>query len=124
MIHFAVSVGTLIAYSMRCLIKRAVGSDREPTPADPRGMPAMNEKFSTRGQIEKRAFEIYVERGCQKGNELANWVAAEKELKQLSSAPAKPPKNILPGERSGFRPTSMLLDFYGLREQPFGMTPD
>jgi type II secretory pathway predicted ATPase ExeA len=87
-------------------------------------MPAMNEKFPTREQIEKRAFEIYVESGCQKGNELANWMAAEKELTQFSNAPGKPPKNILPGDRSGFGPTSMLLDFYGLREQPFGMTPD
>jgi type II secretory pathway predicted ATPase ExeA len=87
-------------------------------------MPEMNDKFPTREQIEKRAFEIYVESGCQKGNELANWMAAEKELKQVSSSPGKPPKNILRGERSGFGPTSMLLDFYGLREQPFGMTPD
>ncbi|HEX3377669.1 MAG TPA: AAA family ATPase [Candidatus Acidoferrales bacterium] len=84
----------------------------------------MNDKFPTREQIEKRAFEIYVERGCQKGSEIANWAAAEKELTQLSRAPGRPPKDILSGDRSGFGPTSMLLDFYGLREQPFGMTPD
>jgi type II secretory pathway predicted ATPase ExeA len=87
-------------------------------------MPEMNDRFPTREQIEKRAFEIFVERGCQKGSELANWIAAEKELTQLSCAPGRPPKNILPGDQSSFGPTFMLLDFYGLREQPFGMTPD
>ncbi|HTC61247.1 MAG TPA: AAA family ATPase [Candidatus Saccharimonadales bacterium] len=84
----------------------------------------MNDRFPTREQIEKRAFEIFLERGCQKGSELANWIAAEKELTQLSRAPGKPPENIFPGDRSSFGPTFMLLDFFGLREQPFGMTPD
>ena len=84
----------------------------------------MKDKFPTREQIEKRAFEIYVERGCEEGNELGNWTAAEKELTQLLSAPEKPPQSNIPSDRMGLGPTSMLLDFYGLREQPFGMTPD
>jgi len=84
----------------------------------------MNDKFPTREQIEKRAFEIYVESGCQKGNELANWTTAEKELLQMSKTPEKPLRNILPGDQSSLGATAMFLNFFGLREQPFGMTPD
>jgi hypothetical protein len=34
----------------------------------------------THEQIERRAYQIYLEHGCQPGNELADWLAAEKEL--------------------------------------------
>jgi hypothetical protein len=38
----------------------------------------------TREQIEVRAYEIYVERGCQDGDDLADWLTAEAELRQLA----------------------------------------
>jgi type II secretory pathway predicted ATPase ExeA len=87
-------------------------------------MSGPNDKLPTREQIEKRAFEIYVERGSEKGSELSNWAAAEKELMQLSGAPEKPLLSNTSGERPKLRSTSMFLDFFGLREEPFGMTPD
>ena len=41
----------------------------------------MNErKAPTTEQIEKRAYELYVERGGEDGHDLDNWLAAEREL--------------------------------------------
>ena len=34
-----------------------------------------------REQIEKRAYELYLTRGCEPGKELEDWLAAEAELK-------------------------------------------
>jgi general secretion pathway protein A len=87
-------------------------------------MPDTNEKLPTREQIEQLAHQRYVERGCRNGFELADWLAAEKELGQLLSEQDKPAKPLSSGHRVDGRPKSMFLDFYGLREQPFGMTPD
>lgn len=38
-------------------------------------------------EIEKRAYEIYLQRGSQEGGELQDWLAAEQEVsrKQLAS---------------------------------------
>jgi len=47
----------------------------------------MSEKvimIPTREQIELRAYEIYMERGCQDGDDLGDWLAAEAELRQLA----------------------------------------
>jgi type II secretory pathway predicted ATPase ExeA len=83
-----------------------------------------NEKLPTREQIERRAHQRYVERGCRNGDELADWLAAEKELAQFLSAQERPAKTLSPDGQADCRPKYMFLDFYGLREQPFGMTPD
>ena len=32
-------------------------------------------------EIQTRAFEIYVSEGCREGNDLENWLRAEKELR-------------------------------------------
>jgi hypothetical protein len=40
--------------------------------------------------IEHRAYELYVERGGEPGNEVADWVKAEKELlREVAALPAK-----------------------------------
>jgi len=36
----------------------------------------------THEEIERRAYQIYLEHGFQPGNELANWLAAETELRE------------------------------------------
>jgi hypothetical protein len=41
-------------------------------------------KAPTIQQIEQRAYEIFVERGGEDGRSIEDWVAAEKELTQLS----------------------------------------
>jgi Protein of unknown function (DUF2934) len=35
---------------------------------------------ASREEIERRAYEIYEERGCQDGHDLEDWLAAEHEL--------------------------------------------
>jgi general secretion pathway protein A len=87
-------------------------------------MSGLNDKHPTQEQIAKRAFEIYVQRGCENGTERDNWMAAEEELLQLSRAPGQHQVLHYSGYQPNHEPTSMLLDFFGLREQPFGMTPD
>jgi hypothetical protein len=37
----------------------------------------------THEEIERRAYQMFLERGFQPGNELAGWLAAEKELMEL-----------------------------------------
>ncbi|MGD0839875.1 MAG: DUF2934 domain-containing protein [Candidatus Acidiferrales bacterium] len=47
----------------------------------------MSEIFAsipTREQIEQKAYEIYLERGGQDGDDLADWLTAERELRQLA----------------------------------------
>ncbi len=44
-------------------------------------------KVPTIQQIEQRAYEIYLERGGEDGRALEDWIAAEKELTQLSDEP-------------------------------------
>lgn len=87
-------------------------------------MPGMNEKLPTREQIERRAYEIYVEQGSESGNDQANWLAAEIELTKISTMQDKPARTHSSDSQPSLGPVSTFLDFYGLREQPFGMTPD
>jgi len=83
-----------------------------------------NDKRPTREQIEQRAHQRFLERGCRSGDELEDWLAAEKELAQFLSVQDKPAKTLSSDVQTNCRPTSMFLDFYGLPEQPFGVTPD
>jgi hypothetical protein len=39
-------------------------------------------KEPSREDIERRAFQIYMARGRQPGSEIADWLAAEKELRE------------------------------------------
>ena len=43
---------------------------------------ADNTSTQTEQQIRERAFEIYLARGGQEGNEVSDWLAAERELKE------------------------------------------
>jgi hypothetical protein len=58
----------------------------------------MNVRYQpTEEQIRKRAYEIYLEHGCQPGHEIDHWLQAEYELMQLPIAkiaemPAHKPK--------------------------------
>jgi cytochrome c556 len=40
----------------------------------------MNERKLTQEQIEKRAYELYIERGGEDGHDLENWLDAERQL--------------------------------------------
>jgi type II secretory pathway predicted ATPase ExeA len=58
----------------------------------------------------------------QVGSGMADWLAAEKELTARYQREATERLAFEPQQES--RATRMLLDFYGLREQPFGVSPD
>lgn len=98
-----------------------------------------NEKFPTKEQIREQAHQRYVDRGCQNGDELADWLDAENELAQSLLAPdppaETPPSVGQPSTPADIRPSTpagtaadvaapTLLAFFGLKEQPFGMSPD
>ena len=90
----------------------------------PKAMPGANEKFPTKEQIERRARQIYVERGGQGGSEIADWLAAEKELAQLQNVQDTSAESSSPNFQQSCGSTHMFLEFFGLRQEPFGMTPD
>ena len=43
-------------------------------------MSRIDKKTPTQREIEMRAYELYLQRGGEDGNELNDWLAAEKEL--------------------------------------------
>ena len=45
-------------------------------------------KMPTAEQIEKRAYELYLERGSEDGHALEDWLAAERELIEVLEEPA------------------------------------
>jgi len=48
----------------------------------------MSERTSTtKDQVERRAYELYLERGRADGQDLADWFAAERELMEFSQRP-------------------------------------
>ncbi len=40
-------------------------------------------KLPTPEQVQQRAYELYLERGREEGHDIANWLAAERELTEL-----------------------------------------
>jgi hypothetical protein len=49
-----------------------------------KGEMQMSERtLSTPQKIERRAYELYLERGGEDGEDLADWLAAERELTEL-----------------------------------------
>ena len=44
--------------------------------------PEIEQAFPTKTQIDARAYELYLQRGCQDGHDVEDWLIAEKELKQ------------------------------------------
>ena len=50
-------------------------------------------------QIERRAYQIYLERGFHPGNALEDWVAAEKELTEPSETEHMDPPHTNVGSK-------------------------
>jgi hypothetical protein len=42
----------------------------------------IEQAFPTKKQIEARAYELYLQGGCEDGHNIEDWLIAEKELKQ------------------------------------------
>jgi|HubBroStandDraft_6_1064221.scaffolds.fasta_scaffold2987149_1 hypothetical protein len=54
-------------------------------------------RIASREAIERRAYEIYIERGAVEGNDLSDWLAAEEELIAKSEnieVPDQPPTDL------------------------------
>jgi hypothetical protein len=47
-------------------------------------------KFPTPEQIEKRAYELYLERGGEDGHDVEDWLAAQAEIIELSKQSDSP----------------------------------
>jgi hypothetical protein len=43
-----------------------------------------NSKQPMTEQIQQRAYELYLQRDCEAGHDIDDWLAAEKELTELS----------------------------------------
>jgi len=48
--------------------------------SSPRGEPSTARDHPTREEIEVRAYEIYIERGGAQGQDVDDWLQAEREL--------------------------------------------
>jgi hypothetical protein len=44
-----------------------------------------SERLSLEEQIQRRAYELYVQRGNQSGSELDDWLQAEEEIQQAQA---------------------------------------
>jgi Protein of unknown function (DUF2934) len=50
--------------------------------SQPKGESQTTERHPAREEIELRAYAIYVESGCAPGNDVGNWLQAERELRE------------------------------------------
>ena len=50
----------------------------------------MNPKLPTTEQIGERAYVLYLERGGEDGHDVQDWLAAERELTELSEPSTAP----------------------------------
>ena len=64
-------------------------------------MSDFNKIVPTQEEIELRAYEIYLKRGGEKGNELDDWLAAEKELTESSQIDTHEPAvhDVMPSRK-------------------------
>ncbi|MFY9802022.1 MAG: DUF2934 domain-containing protein [Candidatus Acidiferrales bacterium] len=62
-------------------------------------MPSSGKRIPSQEAIERRAYEIYIERGSADGNDMADWLAAEEELMaraEEAEAAKTPPGDLKP----------------------------
>jgi hypothetical protein len=57
---------------------------------------------SRREEIEKRAYEIYMSRGCDQGDALADWLQVERELSEQRTP------TMMPDVSESKKPTSAM----------------
>jgi len=58
--------------------------DRGVSTADDRPLVVSPSSKVSRGDIERRAYERFCERGCEDGRDLDDWLEAERELRSRS----------------------------------------
>ena len=60
--------------------------------SSPGSEPPLAEDHPTREEIELRAYEIYIERGGDRGQEMEDWLQAERELVEKYGKPVQKAK--------------------------------
>jgi len=64
--------------------KSNVDSELRSTPFQNQADETSERKTPSHEEIRRRAFEIYLERGCRPGDELDDWLRAERELQKVA----------------------------------------
>ena len=54
----------------------------------------------TREMIEKKAYELFLARGCEHGSDVNDWLEAERQLRAQIAAPAKTTRTPQPSATS------------------------
>jgi hypothetical protein len=65
---------------------RRKSADAATTPADRAPKARMDAASITEHDIARRAYDLYLARGCTPGHQLEDWLQAERELRQSSVA--------------------------------------
>jgi len=64
--------------------KRNVTLENDTSPIQPRSEETSTNRAPTHEEIRRRAYEIYLERGGLPGDELDDWLRAERELQKVA----------------------------------------
>jgi hypothetical protein len=64
--------------------KRKESLEVHPSPIQPHAADTFTNHAPSHGEISRRAYEIYLERGSLPGNELDDWLQAERELYKVA----------------------------------------
>jgi type II secretory pathway predicted ATPase ExeA len=83
-----------------------------------------NQKLPPREETGRSAPQKYANRGFQNGDELVDWLSAENELARPAEPPEPASEAPVPARSQSASSPHTYLEFFGLREQPFGVTPD
>jgi hypothetical protein len=62
--------------------------------SSPGSEPQTAEGYPTREEIELRAYQIYVERGGAHGQDVEDWIQAERELVEKNGKPVQKAKAV------------------------------
>ena len=62
--------------------RAAIAADRAPKPT---GQPPTADT----GNVARRAYELYLARGCEHGHDIDDWLQAERELRGTSTSAAE-----------------------------------
>jgi DUF2934 family protein len=60
----------------------AIAADRAPKPIAPRAT-------ASTGNVARRAYDLYLARGCEHGHDVDDWLQAERELRATSTSGAE-----------------------------------
>jgi hypothetical protein len=66
------------------MAKSRQAKDSITTAADRTAKSAVHPTTVTNGDVARRAYDLYLERGCEHGRDVEDWLQAERELRRSS----------------------------------------